>query len=73
MPQLDFILWFSQTFWFLIFCLIFIGFTFSIYTPIICFVEGLPFYKKKKHLMTFISFSCIYSKIQDFFFIKGIC
>jgi hypothetical protein len=44
MPQLDIILWFSQTFWFLIFCICFISFVFILYIPISCCIEGLPFF-----------------------------
>jgi hypothetical protein len=58
MPQLDIILWFSQTFWFLLFSICFISFVFILYIPISCFVEGLPFYKKKDH----------YTKFNNFFF-----
>lgn len=58
MPQLDIILWFSQTFWFLIFCICFISFVFILYIPISCCIEGLPFYKKKDH----------YSNYNDLFF-----
>jgi hypothetical protein len=73
MPQLDTILWFSQTFWFFLFCLIFISFTFSTYIPMTFCMEGLPFYKKKENLINCINFSFIYSRIQDFFFFRGIC
>ena len=58
MPQLDIILWFSQTFWFLLFSICFISFVFILYIPISCFIEGLPFYKKKDH----------YSNYNDLFF-----
>ena len=68
MPQLDIILWFSQTFWFLIFCICFISFVFILYIPISCCIEGLPFYKKKDHYTKFNDFFFYYSlNIQDFF------
>jgi hypothetical protein len=68
MPQLDIILWFSQTFWFLLFSICFISFVFILYIPISCFIEGLPFYKKKDHYTKFNDFFFFYSlNIQDFF------
>jgi hypothetical protein len=68
MPQLDIILWFSQTFWFLIFCICFISFVFILYIPISCCIEGLPFYKKKEHYFKYNSLFFNYSmNIQDFF------
>jgi hypothetical protein len=68
MPQLDIILWFSQTFWFLLFCVCFISFVFILYIPISCCTEGLPFYKKKSHYDNFNNFFFSYSlNIQDFF------
>jgi len=68
MPQLDIILWFSQTFWFLIFCICFISFVFILYIPISCCIEGLPFYKKKDHYYKYNDLFFFYSRnIQDFF------
>jgi hypothetical protein len=68
MPQLDIILWFSQTFWFLLFSICFISFVFILYIPISCVIEGLPFYKKKDHYTKFNDFFFFYSlNIQDFF------
>jgi len=68
MPQLDIILWFSQTFWFLLFSICFISFVFVLYIPITCCIEGLPFYKKKDHYTKFNDFFFTYSvNIQDFF------
>jgi len=69
MPQLDIILWFSQTFWFLLFCIFFISFVFVLYIPISCYAEGLPFYKKKDHYYRYNDLFFSYSRnIQDFFF-----
>jgi len=56
MPQLDIILWFSQTFWFLLFCVCFVSFVFILYIPISCCIEGLPFYKKKIIIINIIIF-----------------
>ena len=68
MPQLDIILWFSQTFWFLIFWICFISFVFILYIPLSCCIEGLPFYKKKDHYVKYNSLFFNYSmNIQDFF------
>jgi len=68
MPQLDIILWFSQTFWFLLFCICFISFVFILYIPISCCMEGLPFYKKKEHYFKYNNLFFNYSmNIQDFF------
>lgn len=68
MPQLDIILWFSQTFWFLIFCICFISFVFILYIPLSCCIEGLPFYKKKDHYVKYNNLFFNYSmNIQDFF------
>ena len=68
MPQLDVILWFSQTFWFLLFCICFISFIFMLYIPLSCYIEGLPFYKKKDHYVNYNDFFFHYSmNIQDFF------
>jgi hypothetical protein len=68
MPQLDIILWFSQTFWFLIFCICFISFVFILYIPLSCCLEGLPFYKKKDHYSHYNNLFFNYSiNIQDFF------
>jgi len=73
MPQLDIILWFSQTFWFLLFCVCFVSFVFILYIPISCCIEGLPFYKKKDHYNKYNNLFFIYSiNIQDFFSFQGI-
>jgi len=70
MPQLDIILWFSQTFWFLIFCICFISFVFILYIPISCCIEGLPFYKKKDHYSNYNDlFFFLFKKHSRFFFI----
>ena len=74
MPQLDIILWFSQTFWFLIFCICFVSFVFILYIPISCFIEGLPFYKQKDHYLKYNGLFFNYSmNIQDFFIYQKIC
>jgi len=74
MPQLDIILWFSQTFWFLLFCMCFISFVFILYIPISCCLEGLPFYKKKNHYNNYNNFFFSYSiNIQDFFMYGKTC
>jgi hypothetical protein len=68
MPQLDIILWFSQTFWFLLFSISFISFVFILYIPLSCDVEGVPFYKKKNHYRQYSDLFFNYSiNIQDFF------
>jgi len=74
MPQLDIILWFSQTVWFLIFLICFISFIFVLYIPISCYMEGLPFYKKKEHYNHYNSFFFFFFlNIQDFIFYRSIC
>jgi len=67
MPQLDIILWFSQTFWFLLICICFISFVFILYIPSSYCSDGLPFYKKKDHYFKYNNLFFLYSmNIQDF-------
>ena len=69
MPQIDFVLWFSQIFWLVLFFLSFISFVFILYIPLSCYIEDLPNVKKIDHICIANFFILFFFKdLQEFVF-----